>query len=121
MEASLQGYYQYLCTIVRRTKADDAYGGQTETPVTIATNVRCDLIPSVQRLRAEEVLGSQVESRQTYDVKLPPGTDIKIHDRLTLTNITPNREMVVMAVLTPVGWELERDVVCSLEGEPIVF
>lgn len=120
MRSDVQAWYNHVCKITRNTKTADNYGGQTFTPAVIATGVKCDIQPGVQTLRTTEVIGEQVESRLTYTILLPPGTDVKIHDLITITSVTPNRELTVAAVLDPVSWEIEQSVVATMEGEPIV-
>lgn len=120
LQADVQAWYDHLCSITRFTKAGDIYGGEGSTPNVIATNVKCNVQPGVQTLRTTEVLGEQIESRQLYTLLLPPGTDVKIHDHVTITSLTPNRDLVVAAVLRGESWDIELTVVATMEGEPIV-
>lgn len=120
LRSEVQKWYNDLCSITRETRGADAYGGETEAPAVIATNVPCDVAAGTNTARPTEVIGGQIEFRQTYTVSLPPGTDVKVHDRITITSRVPNREMIVQAVMTPESWDIELNVVTSLEGEPLV-
>lgn len=120
LRSEVQKWYNDLCSITRETRGVDVYGGETETAGVIATDVPCDVAAGVNTARPTEVIGGQIEFRQTYTVSLPPGTDIRVHDRIIITSRTPNREMVVQAVMTPESWDIELNVVTSLEGEPLV-
>lgn len=120
METDLQNWYNHTCNITRYTKTADQYGGQSNTPTVIASGVKCDVRAGVQTLRTTEEIGSQVESRLTYTISLPPATDIRIHDHITITSSTPNRDLVVAAVMQPESYDIELLVVATMEGEPIV-
>jgi hypothetical protein len=120
MEADLQGFYNHVVSITRFTKAGDVYGGQSSTPNVIASGVPCDIQPGVQTLRTTETIGEQIESRLTYTLLMPPSTDVKIHDHVTVTSVTPNRDLVVAAVLNPESYDFELQVVATMEGEPLV-
>lgn len=120
LRAEVEKWYDDVCDIRRRTRSSDAFGGESETDTVVATGVICDISAQVQAMRPTDVLASQIEIRQLYTVSMPAGTDVKFHDRLVITSWTPNQEMVVQSVLTPESWEMERQCVCSLEGEPIV-
>lgn len=120
IEADVQAWYDQVCSITRITKTKDVMGGQSQVPAVIATGIKCDVQPGVQTLRTTEVIGEQIESRLTYTVSLPPGTDVKIHDHITITSVTPNRDLVVAAVLVPESWDFEQRVIATMEGEPLV-
>lgn len=120
LRGEVEKWYNDTCNILRRTRLADAYGGETEASTVVAEGVICDISAQVQAMRPTDVLAAQIEIRQLYTVSMPAGTDVQFHDRLLVTSWTPNREMVVQSVLTPESWELERQCVCSLEGEPIV-
>lgn len=119
LRAEAQKWYNDVCTIKRETRAADAYGGETETPAIIASNVPCDISAQVQTMRPTEVIGGQIEMRQVYAVALAPGTDVDFQDRLLITSRTPQQEMVVQSVLKPETWDIELIVYASLEGEPL--
>jgi hypothetical protein len=120
MEVDLQGFYNHVVSVIRFTRTADQYGGQVQTPAVIASGIKCDIQPGVQTLRTTEEIGGQIESRLTYTLLLPPGTDIKIHDHVSVTSVSPNRDLVVAAVLAPESWDLELRAIATMEGEPLV-
>lgn len=117
LRSEAQKWFTDTCDIQRKTRVPDAIGGEDETEAITASNVGCDIIPAAQTLRAAEVIGERLEVRETYTVSLPPGTDVRVSDRLFITSWSPARSMVVQTVMQPVSIEVEMQVIASLEGE----
>lgn len=117
LRSELKVWFTDTVTISRYTKAPDQYGGETQTPATVATNVPCDIATTASALFPAQMIASQDEVRQIFTIALPIDTDVKVGDEVTITSWTPNQTVHCQSVMTPESIELELRIICSLEGE----
>lgn len=72
--------------IIRDTVASDGAGGQTATPVTVAT-VKCRLLERRFFPRVGDVAG-QMQNSANMEIHVPTGTDIRDTDRIAIGSRT---------------------------------
>lgn len=96
-----------LGSISRPTDADDAFGGQTRTWATVATNVPCRLAPETRR-PVEEVTGGRLAASGDVVITFAAGTDISERDRVAIGAWT----FEVVGVRLRGALELTRRAVC---------
>lgn len=111
-----ESWYSDTCNIIRRTFADDAYGGEDETVETvIASDVPCFVESTPGREQLAPFLGVLAEEH-IFIIYLPPTQDVKLEDHLVLTS-RDNLDLRVQAVLAPESLDIELVVAASTLGE----
>jgi len=109
--AGLQSVAAYAltasCAIVRDTEVSDGAGGQTPTPVTVAT-VACRISLTGGQMPAERELAARLQVAAPYTVRVPAGTDVRETDRI----VSDGRTYQVVGVIAPT-WEVVRKAICE--------
>ncbi len=116
LRTEVQTWYEDSVTIIRRTIAEDAFGGEDETAETmIATGVKCFVESSPGREQLTPFLANLAEEH-LFIIYLPAEQDVKLGDFLVLTS-QGSIELRVQAVLAPESLDIELMVAASTLGE----
>jgi head-tail adaptor len=115
MRDEVTGWLPDLADISRITATDDAFGGQVEDGVTIATAVPCSLESGASQEQIQTI-ADKLTGLHLFTVTFPALTDVQADDQIIVTS-QGNLELRVQAVMDPESWELEVRTTCSTEGE----
>lgn len=76
--------FDQTITINRPANATGTWGQNTETPTLVAAGVPC-YIQEPQETLLMAIAGSFVGTKRTWAIQVPPGTDVRVNDLITLT------------------------------------
>ncbi|SRR5258706_2061839 len=101
MDAIVLASLDTTCTIARPTNSTQTFSDNSESYMTKSTGTRCMAMePTVQGMNAvggSNIIGTQ----QTFEIRLPLGTDVLPNDRLTLADGTVFRVQDILLPMTP--------------------
>ncbi|HEY8818407.1 MAG TPA: head-tail adaptor protein [Candidatus Limnocylindrales bacterium] len=111
MQATLTASMPDSCTLITDTLAPDGAGGQTRTPVTVAT-VACRVwgVRLNRATDAEVVVDARVSTASTWVITLPFGTVVDPTYRIG----NGGREFEIMQVHAPYSFGLDVRTTCKL-------
>jgi hypothetical protein len=114
LREGLEEWFEDTCDILRDTRADDDYGGRSDSYAVVASGVHCLVQPgmSVGHRTVEELAG-ELRQQMLFTISLPAGTDIRVNDRLQITSQN-NLLLRVQVVLSPESMNMEDQVVANL-------
>lgn len=108
MRTTADAILNNTCNIQRATKTQDAFGGWSESFVTVAASAKCR-VDLAGKSAGVLLTGNRIDPTKSRVISFPNGTNVQEGDRIVVNSVT----YTVIGFLAE-AWDITRRAVCEI-------